>query len=319
MPVMNSWGQTSRVLGILSVGLLLACWPAGGSASSRPTKPPGCDRDLIRFFVVGHVYGQPSRWPNPPVAETLLKNVERIRDEKPDFVIFLGDIVKEASPEAFDNLELALLKPLSVPTFNAPGNHDLSIPKNYEASWGATHFSFICGSSGFLVLNSEASGQSLEQQLEFVRAFIESVGARGEIRNLFVFSHKLVWAVEDGKYDLVGRRSHWQDQSSLFLSVMPMLRTLMGRKNISWGSGDIGLDEGFGTFLDHDDSSGITWYAVGLGDNISDAIVEVVVERAEPPRFYKRSLVPALGGRRKPDGFIHYFFRSAIRKFKSFF
>lgn len=316
---MGFFVRNCRIFGILLLLHVLAVYPATASPLAASGDSPDCTGDTIRFFVVGHIYGQPEISPNPPVAKTLLSNLMRIKKEKPTFIVLLGDVVERPTSEAFEILSVEHLTPLAVPIFNAPGNHDLLNPKNYEAAWGETHLSFICGASGFLVLNTEAEGRPLARQLNHAKAFIERVAAATTVKNLFVFSHKLVWAAADGKYDLVGRRSHWQGQSPLFQSMLPILRALNGRKRIFWGSGDLGLQEGFSTFLDYDRATGITWYAAGLGDHPSDAIAEVVVERGKSPKLYKRSLVPTLSGRQELDSMTKYYFRSAIRKLKSFF
>ena len=63
-------------------------------------------------------------------------------------------------------------------------------------------------------------------------------------------------------------------------SILPFVKQAASRKNIFWGSGDIGTQAlNSQLFFHHNDNDRVTYFATGLDDRAQDAIVRVNVDR----------------------------------------
>lgn len=142
------------------------------------------------FIAVGHVY---------PDYTSLSLSVEKINEEKPDFVVFLGDVVKgenEASLE-FDEFE-AIINQIDAEVFVVPGNHDIvadndSRLKEFEKRYGGFK-SFFDDDRLFLFLNSQNYSESgfvngvNERDVEAIKLLLKE-----DPSNIFIFMHHCLW------------------------------------------------------------------------------------------------------------------------------
>lgn len=103
------------------------------------------------------------------------------------------------------------------------------------------------------------------------------------LKNLFIFSHHLIWAPGNNNFDEVIKFTnapfHYENE---FLNwskeIIPSLRELPDDKHIYFISGDIGLDSSIPYFYEKDEYGPITYVATGLGDTPEDSILRVVIE-----------------------------------------
>jgi len=142
------------------------------------------------FIAVGHVYTD---------YDSLSLSVEKINEEKPDFVVFLGDVVKgeaEASLE-FDEFD-AIINRIDSKVYVVPGNHDIVADndlrlKEFEKRYGGFK-SFSDDDRLFLFLNSQnysGSGFSNginESDIESVKLLLEEKPS-----SIFIFMHHCLW------------------------------------------------------------------------------------------------------------------------------
>ena len=77
-------------------------------------------------------------------------------------------------------------------------------------------------------------------------------------------------------------------------NILPLLTQLAPKKDVLWGSGDLGVNEGFGLFLDFDSETRITWFATGLGNWPTDAALVVTVSADSTVKFTPISLTTGL-------------------------
>jgi hypothetical protein len=105
-----------------------------------------------------------------------------------------------------------------------------------------------------------------------------------DIRNVFVFSHKLIWSVDDPDYQIVfqhlNARSGYADGGNFRSRIEPVLIELSRHKPVYWISGDIGCSWSLPIFFQKDQSSGVTYIATGIGDTEKDAILQVNIARS---------------------------------------
>jgi hypothetical protein len=116
----------------------------------------------------------------------------------------------------------------------------------------------------------------VDEQLNY---FIKVIKEADEtIKNVFIFSHKLLWTVKTSKYQVVYKhlnsQNGYQYDSNFLGCIIPVLNDLAKDKNVFWISGDIGCSWSLPLFYDKD-SSGITFIATGLGDTGNDIILDV--------------------------------------------
>ncbi|MFH1619003.1 MAG: metallophosphoesterase, partial [bacterium] len=142
--------------------------------------------------------------------------VRKIKERKPDFVVFLGGMVDgsrstnhEALWQKFDSITAKL----GVPVYNVPGNCTLTplvvssstIPlmeKFHVDRYKKRYHSFEHKKNLFIFLDSESLGQSErdengiieEEQLEFIATALENAW---KYDGVFVFQHRTSWDEED--------------------------------------------------------------------------------------------------------------------------
>lgn len=154
--------------------------------------------------------------------------IEKINSLQPEFVLSVGDLIEGYTT---DTVELrrqwdefdGLLKPLQMPFFRVPGNHDVS-NEVQKALWakqfGRDYYHFIYKDVLFLVLNS-SDGDGIpfsEQQLAYAEKTIRN---NADVRWTFVLMHHPVWnkreengfrrvekALADRKYTVIAGHTH---------------------------------------------------------------------------------------------------------------
>lgn len=116
-----------------------------------------------------------------------------IRQDKPAFIVVLGDFVEHsefASHKLFA-LEMAEYSN-KFPMLLVPGNHDISengpfFLENFEDVYGPSHFNFTIGKNLFVFLNDISPYNQTGQYLTFLEQVISNQTEKTE--NIFVFMH----------------------------------------------------------------------------------------------------------------------------------
>jgi len=104
------------------------------------------------FLVGGHLYGDPSTHSVFPSA-SLLANIDMINGSGAKFFVSLGDNVRLTN--YFSHYHKAFTSKLTLPLFNAIGNHDVTDRKMYEARFGKTYYHFVFNNALFVFLDSD--------------------------------------------------------------------------------------------------------------------------------------------------------------------
>ena len=148
----------------------------------------------VRFAILGdrtggHVEG---------IYEEMVTEVEAM---KPDFVMTVGDLI-EGYTEDTTTLNkqwdeyLSLIKPLSMPIYLVPGNHDITTDPAlpvYRKRVGEPNYSFNMRKYHFIVLDVSRSESSKELPREQLEWLINDLSANTKAVKTLVFFHKPFW------------------------------------------------------------------------------------------------------------------------------
>jgi hypothetical protein len=167
--------------------LLLGCKNPQLQPQADPQPTP------YAFFVAGHAYGDPQSPEDragglfPPFRNCF----HRITDH-PNMAlgVLTGDVVHHSDTARWQKA-MAALKPLGIPLYLAPGNHDIAgevlHPRVFNTSYGYT----IRQNDLFIFLDPEDQGWNIPQaQLQFLDTLLQNPS---RYRNIFVFLHQVLW------------------------------------------------------------------------------------------------------------------------------
>ncbi len=240
--------------------------------------------DEYSFLMVGHIYGIPDEKSVFP-ASSFIVNTDSLNDIGARFFILMGDLYREADELHLNNF-LSVARRLEMPLFNTVGNHEMENRSLYRNTFGKTYFYFQFNQELFIILDSELSvGEIKGDQLNYFKNAAQKALNDNTIRNIFVFSHKLIWCYRYPDYRVVFAHMNQQyayPQSENFREkVEPILLELSKHKSVYWFSGDLGPARTLPMFYDKRQDSSITYIAAGLGDTDRDAIIQVKLNRGE--------------------------------------
>lgn len=232
------------------------------------------DTANFSFLVSGHFYGASSNQSGYPAA-TLLASIDMLNESDAAFVMCLGDMFMDVRND-IPNYINSLFSKLEKPLFNAVGNHDISSDEVYQKKFGETYFYFIIGSNAFVVLDTEINDGSIKsKQMEMLTDVLSSE----KVSNVFVFSHRLIWAEQDDTLSQL-----FKDNTRSYISnnfskeVLPLLET--SSKHVYWFSGSLGGNAP-SSFFYHPYSKNITYIATAIRDLPRDAVLKVELKNNE--------------------------------------
>ena len=221
-------------------------------------------------------------------SASLSGNIDLIRNGGADFLILLGDNYMYPTELHVRNLR-NVLRAFDLPVFNAPGSHDLLDPETYDRLFGPTYYDFMVDEDLFVILNSEMERpvELAGEQLAYFVSLMNRVANDEGVRNVFIFSHKLIWARDDPRLSVVLAHSNADPAKfragSFRNNVLPLIHRVATEKPVFWISGDIGTGPfneapSLSLFYWRDPDHGVSFIATGLGDSGSDAIIRADVD-----------------------------------------
>ena len=234
-----------------------------------------------RFIVGGHLYGSARLKNSKFPSSSLLGNIENLKKKKAKFFVSLGDNYRTPSRYQMALFRKLVIDRLGLPFYIAPGNHDGANSKQYADEFGTSYFSFEIGSELFIFLNTEfPNGNIIGKQKIFFMRSINSAAKNKNLKNIFIFTHKLIWATSRPRYknviSNVNAKKQYED-SNFTTEILPKLKVVAKNKNVYWGSGDVGNPPSLGLFYQKDTTDGITYFATGIGDTEQDALLLVEI------------------------------------------
>lgn len=232
------------------------------------------------FLVGGHLYGAHGSSIYP--ATSLILNIDKFSRSGASFFMSLGDLFRDTGNEYNIAQTEKMVRKLGIPLFNAPGNHDLSKKDRYRYLMGPLQFAFSWGPDLFIVLNSEAMMEdnwSLDLSADYA-AFRQASGF-AQPRNVFVFSHRLIWALADEAF---AEMDGWANESAAALiskekaeKVAAQIKEIAGESPVYWFGGDVGTEWSQAMFYEKAADKNWHYFATGLGDTEHDGLLHMLV------------------------------------------
>ena len=242
--------------------------------------------DNYSFIAAGHLYGSPTINSAFPSAN-ILGMIDEINQMNCSFFISLGDNFRETDKIQIDNYIKSFSDKIHIPIFNAVGNHDLTNRIEYESIFGKTYYDFQYKSELYIFLDSELDAPNIsELQLQYFMELINEVSQKPSIKNIFIFSHKLLWTINNPRYDIVYENVNprtkrgYDKNSNVNHLIISLLTTIQKEKNVYWLSGDLGSNGTLPLFFDKDPLTGITYIGTGIGDTMEDLILKVDIKNS---------------------------------------
>ncbi|MBL0017508.1 MAG: hypothetical protein IPP17_14005 [Bacteroidetes bacterium] len=103
-----------------------------------------------------------------------------------------------------------------------------------------------------------------------------------EGQNLFVFSHRLIWALAEPEFERMDEFANEPLRDKVDLDTLKMVFDAVGKlarnRPIYWFSGDIGASWSLPVFEGHSQDQKRHYFAAGLGDTEEDAFWQVQVD-----------------------------------------
>ena len=256
--------------------------PVMNGMSFNPTSTP----KAYRYIVAGHIYGAPLNKKSIFPAASLLGNLDRINRAQPEFFMSLGDAVRLPSPIQFKTFRSSFLDRVSAPILNAVGNHDVASRERYLAEFpGSTSYLFTHGRVLHIVVDTELDvGRISGAQLEWLLESLLAAESNDSISSVALYGHKLLYVVGRDEFEVVSRHlnSHlgYQADALFNQNLLPALRRLAEKKQVTWFAGDIGCAHSLPLFYVKEEQRDLTFVATGIGDTENDAILRVDVEES---------------------------------------
>tara|TARA_Y100001980_G_C14554820_1_gene342142 strand:- start:605 stop:1678 length:1074 start_codon:yes stop_codon:yes gene_type:complete len=236
------------------------------------------------FLVGGHLYGDPRKATSP--SNSLLNNIHKFNQLSPLFFISLGDNYRAGSDSLINNFINSFPDKLNFPFLTVMGNHDATDRAKFKEYFGKTYYDFSIGSEHFIILDSEFNDlKNQKQQIKYFDELITKISKDNAISNVFILTHKLLWADLFNKYSIVFQNSNntssYSSQREFGKNIFRSLNLIKNTKNIFWLSGDVGIWRSYPIFYEKDRQKNITFIATGLGDTEDDMVLNIFVQKGQ--------------------------------------
>ncbi len=226
------------------------------------------------ILVSGHFHGSSKNTSGYP-AKTLRENINSINNSGAALLICLGDLFLDIKND-IPIYKSSFIDKLNMPLYTAPGNHDIS-GDVYEKNFGKSYYSFRVKSELYIVLNTELDDGSIEgDQLNMLK---NAISYTEGIKNIFVFSHRLIWAEEHPKMDKLFTDNTRSANGNNFQSeILPLFKKLKKGIKIYFFGGSLGNAPS--PFFYHKENN-IHYIATAIRDTPKDAMLKLDIKNGE--------------------------------------
>jgi hypothetical protein len=231
------------------------------------------------FIVSGHFHGASTNSSTFP-ASSLLANIDTLNALDPLFLMSLGDMFQDVNQDYLNQYQKSLFDRLKMPLYNAVGNHDLFNGNMYEKVYGKTFYCFSHSTELFIILDTELDdGNIKNEQLEMLKGALDKAKL-GSLKNIFIFSHRPIWAEDNTKYSQVFKENTRSQfgKPNFEKEVLPLLEK--SALSIFWISGSMGGGAA-SFFYDKKENSKITYMQTAIRDLPRDAVLQVFIKQGE--------------------------------------
>ncbi|MBK9074948.1 MAG: hypothetical protein IPL77_08170 [Flavobacteriales bacterium] len=226
-----------------------------------------------RIIFGGHFHGESTNRSGYPAA-TLLANLDTINKLGANLFLSTGDLFMDPEND-LPRYQRSFFGKLNTPFFNALGNHDefgidAKDPIEFDLPFDPGRVSDTVFYDRILVLNTELNdGSLIDDQLGRLRNLGQAIG----VRNLYVISHRPIWAQEDPKYkDLFKGNTRSVTGTNFQKDVYPLLEKIAEHAHVYWISGSMGGSAPSSIFF-QEHAKNITYIQCAIRDEPRDALL----------------------------------------------
>lgn len=266
--------------------------PFNGKKPELPEPDTTGNAEEYAFLVGGHLYGSHKNKTSPFPASTFTTHLQPISTQGGAFFVSLGDLVYYPDVNHLNGIRY-LTRGMNQAFYNVPGNHDLEAPE-YEKQFGTGQFAARLKQDLYLLLNTE---DWMARNYKATHALLDSLIAdQRPFRNLFVFSHRLAWAICEPGFESIDKRSNAPMKTAIekskWCALYDKVKQLQGDQPCIWFAGDIGSYWSGQLFFETIPDQKRTLVACGLGDRKGDKLLKVKVPESGAVRFEVLELTP---------------------------
>jgi len=225
------------------------------------------------FFVAGHAYGNPgvnNEGFHPPFeakydfikADSLIK-----------FGVLTGDFVKYSTQEDWEEVDVEISK-LNLKIYLALGNHEYKNPELIEQRFDQTYYSFLQSNDLHIILDPNIDSWNISgSQLSWLKEILKN---QDHVRNIFVYTHQLLWRSPKNKYSHIRINSQEGRDPNMnyWTEIEPLFQNL--DKPIYMFAGDVGAAS-WSQDYSYDVDYNITYISSGMGEGEGDNFLIVSV------------------------------------------
>lgn len=255
--------------------LFMISWAAIGVAQRSPYN----GREVVspdstgayRLLIGGHFHGASTNASGFPAA-TILANLDAINATGANVFLSTGDLFLRPDRDSV-RYAASFFSKLTLPLFNAPGNHDLEgsafrVPMPQRMDLGRDRI---------LLFDTERDNSDIKgDQLELLRTVVAEVAA-GVAQRLFIVSHRPVWSEGDERYAaLFAGNTRSITGANYTKEVLPLLREAATKAEVFWISGSMAGRAPASLFFQPHEKN-ITYIQCAIRDLPRDALLSAVV------------------------------------------
>lgn len=249
----------------------LWCVTAQGQTSpfnGRTVVPPDSAGNY-RLLIGGHFHGASSNASGYPAA-TLLANIDRVNATNANALLSTGDLFLRPDRDSA-RYAGSLFRELTIPLFNAPGNHDLE-GTAYPAG-RVMPVEFSMGQDRVVLLDTERDDSRVKgDQLDLLNRLADRAAATPGTHT-FIISHRPIWAEGDARYsDLFEGNTRALFDPGFQEDVLPILRRMAKHGEVYWISGSMAGTAPASIFFQPEEK-GITYIQSAIRDELRDALL----------------------------------------------
>lgn len=238
--------------------------------NGRAVSPPD-STGAYRLLIGGHFHGASTNVSGYPAA-TILANLDAINATRANVFLSTGDLFLRPDRDSI-RYAASFFSKLTIPLFNAPGNHDLEgrafrVPMPQRIDLGRDRI---------LLFDTERDNSDIKgDQLDLLRTVVSEVAA-GAVQRLFIVSHRPVWSEGDERYgSLFSGNTRSITGANYAKEVLPLLREVAAKAEVFWISGSMAGRAPASLFFQPHEKN-ITYIQCAIRDLPRDALLSAEV------------------------------------------
>lgn len=231
------------------------------------------------FWVAGHTYGKAGK-ENPglfPPFMTYRQQTQKHPGMK--FGVLTGDTVLKGTSQDWKDVDRDV-QSFGMPVHFALGNHEYLNPVELNKRFPKTYFSFWQDQDIHIILDPNLDQWNISgAQFKFLKTTLAA--AQEKARNVFVYSHQVLWWSPDNAYSnlLLNSPAGRSAKTNFWTEVVPLLEAM--ERPVFCFAGDVGAANWAEDFTDHAYGN-IRLIASGMGkDEGSNFIVVEVFKNGD--------------------------------------